>query len=244
MTIIYRKVIRLNLMQILASIYIISLFGGMITISIGTIMLQNTNANAVIKSTCHPSLWRHVYSDTRLVPREDVLRAKYDTLVKKANNEQGQSKVQTLAEAYKLKSINCVTIRGTIYGEKAENDGDTHLVIQLDKADLNKHYLTEGNKKVCTTGTHIPPCNLMVAEAVCQNKILFPKLKIQEACKPIQGTYLKKIWGVTNTPHGGVPSPHSLLPPKLTHVCISGSNVIDKSHGWAEIHPISNIYKC
>ena len=231
-----------NFIQILASVCMVLLLGIVITVSIG--IRQNTTANAVVQSQCHPSLWRHVYSDTRLVPRDDALRAKYDALIKKANNAQGQAKTQALAQAHQLKATSCVTIRGTIEGEKAENDGDTHLVVQLDKADLGKHYLTAGNKNVCTTSTHIPPCNLMVAEAVCQNNILVPKLKIQQACKPTLGTYLKKIWGVTNTPHGGVPAPHSVLPSKLTHVCITGSNVLDRSHGWAEIHPISNIHKC
>lgn len=186
-----------------------------------------------------------------MVPRDNSLRAKYFLLRNQANALPltDPTRNQKIAQALQLKA-NCVTVRGTIYGEKAELDGDTHLVVLLDQADLAKNYLTAGNKKVCSTHLGTKPCNLMVAEAVCQNKILLTNLKIHQACKPTPKTYLgphqgqKGYWGVTNTSHGGVPTAHSLLPPKGSHVCITGSNVIDTKHGWAEIHPISNLHKC
>jgi hypothetical protein len=231
-----------NLIQVLASVCIVLLTATIVTVSTSTTI---KNANAVVQSSvCHPTLWKHVYTPQRLVPKDASLRAKYFLLRNQANVQPLLNPVrkQLLAQALQLKAT-CVTVRGTIYGEKAEADGDTHLVVILDKADLAKNYLAAGNKKVCSTHLGTSPCNLMVAEAICQNHIDPSIIRAKISCKTMTEKYLpaKKLWRVTKL---GVPSTNSLLPPKFSHVCITGSNVIDTTHGWAEIHPISNLHKC
>ncbi len=59
----------------------------------------------------------------------------------------------------------------------------------------------------------------LVLEPVCENPVLDPDA--QEACRNFYGNI-------------GVP-------PVGTHVYVSGSYVLDQTHGWTEIHPVTSI---
>lgn len=165
----------------------------------------------VIKSQegiqCHPSLWQHVYNTLRL-SEKDVIKAK---------------------------ETSCVTVRGTLIYHKPHADGDTHMWVKLDPG--YGKYLTQKSGTVCLNHAGQKICNLLIAEAVCQNPVspaLLVKVVPPDTCKQKKGTYLD-----TKVP----------IPQDGSRVCITGSWVTDDQHkkafpkGWAEIHPVSNIHR-
>lgn len=110
----------------------------------------------------------------------------------------------------RLEVLNpCVTVAGTVDQVRAEADGDYHVRIHLDSGQL------------CAGRDCLDPANVsqqagdLVAEPVCEHSITQPDAVA--AC----GGY-----------HNSLP-----VPPVGSHTTVTGPWVLDRDHGWNEVHP-------
>jgi hypothetical protein len=176
------------------------------------------NVDAILQSQehiqCHPSLWKHVYSPTRLASADPNVNKIY----------------------------SCITTEGTIISRKPHADGDTHIWVKLDPG-YAKKYLTKASYGLPdTSSTYLGPTispflihgktysGLLIAEPICQHKVT---LKIAMAsCIHTKGTYLHKIVIPPNGSHVCITGSW------VTDDQHKGPY----SKGWAEIHPVSNIH--
>jgi len=107
---------------------------------------------------------------------------------------------------------SCVTLTGTVEFVRHEADGDTHVGLKPDGTDPNG-------------GNWVNSCN-----ATCLNGAEHGYLVVEEVCEfsVTQTDAVAACVGYVN------PSP---VPTVGEHVSVTGPWVLDKDHGWQEIHP-------
>ena len=112
----------------------------------------------------------------------------------------------------RLQVLNpCATVTGTIVRIRVEPDGDFHIQLRPDPTSLDSkggHWVNAGN--VSGQGGYL------VLEPVCENPVT--QADAATACQ-------------------GYHNPIT-VPPVGSHVTVTGPWVLDKDHGWQEIHPV------
>lgn len=109
----------------------------------------------------------------------------------------------------------CKTVTGTVEGVRAETDGDEHVAVRLDAAYAN--LINAAN----TADQH----GDLVVEIVPAD---------EPGCKP--GTPPRAAHGSYDY---GVCTGADLTPPSVgRHISVTGPYVLDRDHGWMEIHPV------
>ncbi len=112
----------------------------------------------------------------------------------------------------RLKVIKpCITVSGVIEFERKEADGDYHIGLKLDPQYAD---LVNDCNRTCLDGAEHGD---LVVEPVCELPV--SQADAQAACT-------------------GYHNP-LVIPPLGSHVSVRGAYVLDLSHGWTEIHPVT-----
>jgi len=134
-------------------------------------------------TTCDASLWDHVYHGTFSTPQD------------------------------RLKVLDsCITITGKIESAAAEDDGDRHIRLRVDKP----------FKKLLNAKNRTGQKGFLVVEPVCERKVTQKDTLLEKVCNAFhQDLYTSKLHG--------------------KRVTVTGVYVEDQEHGWREIHPVTSI---
>lgn len=108
----------------------------------------------------------------------------------------------------------CLSVTGTIDFIRHEQDGDYHIGLRVDPQYAN---LPNQCNSTCLNGAEHGD---LVVEPVCMTS-------------PTQADAVSSCQGYQNT---------IVIPPVGTHVEMTGAYVLDKDHGWTEIHPLSEVH--
>ena len=113
----------------------------------------------------------------------------------------------------RLQVINpCLTVTGTVTNARAEKDGDWH--IQLDVDSEYRSLLNQANLE--KQGGHL------VLEPICSNYVSQTDTLEEGVCDGFsQNIFAKDLVG--------------------HRVAATGAYVIDRQHGWTELHPVTSI---
>lgn len=106
----------------------------------------------------------------------------------------------------------CITVSGIITDARKEKDGDWHVQLDLDRE--FSYLLNQANLE--------RQRGYLVLEPICSNPVTQRDALEEGVCQD----FAQNIF-----------SP-SLIGQK---VAVTGAHVIDKEHGWAEIHPVTSI---
>jgi hypothetical protein len=106
----------------------------------------------------------------------------------------------------------CLTVTGTIVNARAEADGDWH--IRLDVDPQYKSLLNEANVD--------QQRGYLVVETVCSNPVTQRDTQREGVCNGFS---------------------QNLFSPEMigTRVAVTGAYVLDRDHGWMEVHPVTSI---
>jgi hypothetical protein len=105
----------------------------------------------------------------------------------------------------------CITVTGTVIAKLPEDDGDFHYRLKLDRGQ-GSGLVNAKNKTKTQRG-------FLVFEPICIGKVNQKDAKA--ACRKFH----QKI----------------TIPNKGDRVSVTGIHVLDKKHGWLEIHPVTSI---
>jgi len=115
----------------------------------------------------------------------------------------------------RLETIDpCVALTGTIELERAEPDGDYHVRLRLDPGQ------TCGAQPCTNAVNDSQQAGDLVMEPVCENPVT--QTDAQAACQGFQNPLI--------------------VPSVSSHVIAIGPFVLDRDHGWNEIHPLESIF--
>jgi hypothetical protein len=105
----------------------------------------------------------------------------------------------------------CITVTGTIIFKKPEKDGDIHYRLKLDPG--------QGSGLVNAKNRTSTQAGFLIFEPICIGSITQADAK--SPCRKFH----QKI----------------TIPNKGDRVEVTGIHVLDKQHGWLEIHPVTSI---
>ena len=108
----------------------------------------------------------------------------------------------------------CITVTGTIDFIRHEADGDRHIGLKLDPQFSG---LVNACNSTCDKGAEHGD---LVVEPVC-------------VTTPTQADAVSSCVGY-QTP--------LVIPPVGSHVSMTGAYVLDRDHGWTEIHPLQEVH--
>jgi hypothetical protein len=105
----------------------------------------------------------------------------------------------------------CITVTGTVIAKLPEADGDFHYRFKLDRG--------QGSGLVNAKNKTKKQHGFLVFEPICIGKVT------QKDAKPACRQFHQKI----------------TIPNKGDRVSVTGIHMLDKKHGWLEIHPVTSI---
>lgn len=113
----------------------------------------------------------------------------------------------------RLQVINpCMTVTGTVMKARREKDGDWHVLLDLDPEFSSM--LNQANSE--------QQQGYLVLEPMCSNPVTQPDALGEGVCEDFSQTIFDTdLYG--------------------KRVAATGAYVVDKEHGWTEIHPVTSI---